>query len=169
MVALTAVLLATSFGGTASAADTVPGQDKAKYDQDNNSIPDAGVYVNGRYTAVYAYDNLDDWYQDLGEGRILGTVDSVGELDAETLTVCDYVNNYRADFGNDPYMDHGWIQNHINCSGFDDNNHYNYLIVSDTDPRFTGNPDWAVWGSWEYHNLMISGYGDLTGPKNHVS
>ncbi|MEX0747220.1 MAG: hypothetical protein WD275_04410, partial [Rhodothermales bacterium] len=90
------------------------------------------------------------------------------ELDQATLTQCDYVNNYRADFGNNPFMDSGWIQNHINCSGYDDNNHYNYLIVHESDPRYIGNPDWAIWGNWEYHVLTVSGFGNLVRPENHV-
>jgi hypothetical protein len=110
-----------------------------------------------------------DWYWDLGDGRVQGTVGSVDELDQGTLTSCEYVINYRADFGNDPFMNEGWIQNHINCSGYDDNGQYNYLIVSQTDPRYTGDPDWAIWGTWEYHVLTISGFGNLTGPQNHVN
>ncbi len=49
------------------------------------------------------------------------------------------------------------------------NNQYNYLIVSQTDPRYTGNPDWAVWGTWEYHVLTMSHFGNLTGPQNYVN
>jgi len=152
------------------AGTSVPGHNR--WDSDGNGIPDEGVTVNGHYTSVYAYDMagdiVGDWYWDLGDGRIQGTVNSVDELDAATLTVCNYVNNYRANFENDPYMDSGWIQNHINCSGYDDNNHYNYLIVHETDPRYTGNPEWAIWGTWEYHALTISGYGNLVRPMNHV-
>lgn len=161
-------------GGMAEGATTiVPGHDNSRYDQDNNGYPDAGVKVNGHYTSVYAYDctptcNGGNWYWDLGDGRILGTVPSIDDLDPDTLTVCDYVNNYRADFGNDPFMNSGWIQNHISCKGYDDNNHYNYLIVHESDPRYRGNPDWAIWGTWEYHALTISGYGNLVGPINHV-
>jgi hypothetical protein len=149
-------------------ATTAPAFCKDKYDQDDNGYTDAGVYVTGHYTSLYAYDANGDWYWDLGDGREQGTVGSVDDLDGATLTVCDYVNNYRADFGNDPFMDHGWIQNHINCSGYDDNGHYNYLIVSDTDPRYTGNPDWAIWGTWEYHVLTISGSGNLVQPESAV-
>jgi hypothetical protein len=38
------------------------------------------------------------------------------------------------------------------------------LIVHGTGPRYTGNPDWAKWGSWEHHMLAISGYGNLVIP-----
>jgi hypothetical protein len=149
------------------AATTVPGH-TGKYDADQNGIPDAGAYVNGHYTSVYAYDDAGGYYWDLGDGRVQGTAASVAALDQGTLTVCDYVINYRADFGNTPFMDQGWIQNHVKCRGFDDNNHYNYLIVSDKDPRYTGNPEWSVWGNWEYHVLTESHTGNLVGPKNHV-
>lgn len=151
----------------------VPGHQSSRYDKDGNGSPDAGVFVNGHYTSMYAYDDNGAWYWDLGDGRVQGTVSSVDELDQETLTVCNYVNNYRADFGNDPFMNEGWIQNHIKCRGFDDNGTYNYLIVSQTDPRYRGNPDWAVWDTWEYHVLTESGSGNLVrkpflGPENHV-
>ena len=124
--------------------------------------------VVGHYTSVYAYDAVGDWYWDLGDGRVQGTVSSVDELDQATLTVCDYVNNYRGDFGGDPFMDNGWIQNHIKCSGHDDNNSYNYLIVHESDPRYTGNPDWAIWGTWEWKALTMSGYGNLVRPETPV-
>lgn len=151
-------LLEPSFSST-----LVPGH--ARYDQDNNGYPDAGKYVNGHYTSVYAYDSAGDYYWDLGDGRIQGTVGSVDELDQATLSICNYVNNYRADFGNDAFMDHGSIKNLINCRGYDDNGHYGYMIVSDTDPRFTGDPEWSIWGTWEYHVLTVSGQGNLTGPQ----
>ena len=165
------MLVGLAGGSTAEAGTRVPGHESAKYDQDGNGIPDAGVYVNGHYTSVYAYDATGNWYWDLGDGRVQGTVSSVAALNAATLTRCDYVVNYRADFGNTPYMDEGWIQNHINCAGYDDNGQYNYLIVSRTDPRYTGNPAWAEWGTWEYHVLTESGKGNLVkriGPQNHT-
>lgn len=173
------MVLFIAFAIPALAGTTVPGHNPDRtdrYDQDGNGIPDAGVYVNGHYTSVFAYEGEyglgdfpdENWYWDLGDGRVYGTVDSIADLDQERLTVCDYVINYRADFGNDPFMDAGWIQNHINCSGYDDNNHYNYLIVHESDPRYTGNPDWAIWGVWEYQVLTISGYGNLARPMNHV-
>lgn len=156
----------------AVAKTTVPGHskkiDNGRIDSDGNGFPDAGIYVNGHYTSLYAYDASGNWYWDLGDGRIYGTVGSLGDLNKATLTQCDYVNNYRADFGNDPYMNAGWIQNHINCSGYDDNNHYNYLIVHESDPRYTGNPDWSIWGTWEYHGLTVSHEGNLVRPKNHI-
>ena len=159
-----------TFVVTAKAASTrVPGHDKPKYDQDNNGYPDAGVEVNGHYTSLYAYDNNGDWYWDLGDGRVQGTVGSVSDLDQATLTKCDYVVNYRGGFDNNPFMDNGWIQNLINCKGFDDNGQYNYDIVHKSDPRYRGNPDWAVWGDWEYHVLTESKSGNLVRPDKPIN
>jgi hypothetical protein len=163
-VLLASLLLAT----TAMAATSVPGHQKDKYDQDGNGFPDAGVEVVGKYNSLYAYDANWDWYWDLGDGRVQGTVGSVDELDAETLTECVYQVVYRADFGNNPFMDSGWIINNINCSGYDDNGSYHYLIVHETDPRYQGNPDWAIWGTWEYHVLTESGSGNLVRPYKAV-
>jgi hypothetical protein len=167
MAIILSVMMLGSIGFmmSADAGTVVPGHEKqSKNDKDNNGIPDEGVTVNGHYTSIYAYDAPGDWYWDLGDGRILGTVDSVDELESSTLTICDYVVNFRGNFENDPFMDSGWIQNHINCHGFDDNNHYNYLIVHETDPRYRGNPEWSIWGTWEYHVLTISGFGNLVRP-----
>lgn len=147
---------------------TVPGHSTDRQDSDGNGFPDEGVTVNGHYTALYAYDASGDWYWDLGDGRVQGTVGSVDELDASTLTECEYVVNYRGNFENDPFLDSGWIQNQINCSGYDDNNKYNFMIVHETDPRYRGNPDWSVWGTWEYHVLTVSGFGNLVRPENPV-
>lgn len=151
-----------------AAQTTVPGHRGDRVDSDNNGIPDEGVTVNGHYTSVYAYDAGGDYYWDLGDGRVLGTVGSIDDLDADTLTVCDYVVNYRGNFENDPFMDSGWIMNQINCSGYDDNGHYTYVIVHESDPRYTGNPDWAVWGTWEYNPYVVSGQGNLVRPMNHA-
>ena len=137
-------------------------------DDSQTTVPghcDKDGTVVGHYTSLYAYDANGDWYWDLGDGRVYGSVETVDALDQTTLTTCDYVVNYRGDFGDDPFMDDGWIQNHINCSGYDDNNQYNYLIVHESDPRYEGNPDWAIWGTWEYHVLTISGFGNLARPE----
>jgi len=147
------------------AGTIVPGHDRPRNDQDSNGYPDEGVTVNGKYTSLYAYDADGGWYWDLGDGRVLGTVDSVGDLDEDTLTTCDYQVQYRGNFENDAFLDSGWIMNNIKCSGYDDNNTYNYVIVHETDPRYTGNPDWAIWGTWEYHVLTTSGLGNLVRPE----
>ena len=149
-------MLAT--GVAAAQSTVVPGH--KKFDKDNNGYADAGVFVNGKYTSVYAEDGNGDYYWDLGDGRIYGTMPSIDDLDQSTVTVCDYQVQYRADFNNDPYMDQGWIINAINCRGADPGT-YVYLIVSDEDPRYTGNPDWALWGNWEYHVLVESGSGNI--------
>ncbi|GAA1468014.1 hypothetical protein [Microbacterium thalassium] len=115
-------------------------------------------YVTGHYTSYYAEDGNGGWYWDLGDGRIQGNVASPGDLDQQSLLECDYVNNYRADFGDDPFMDTGWIINNINCS---DGTHYKYLIVHEDDPRYEGDPENAIWGTWEYHVLSQSGEGNI--------
>jgi len=164
-IALIFLLSATfAFGST-----RVPGHEKAMYDQDNNGFPDLGVSVNGHYTSIYAYDDLGSWYWDLGDGRIMGNVNSISALDQETLTRCDYVINYRGKFENDPFMNSGWIHNNIQCRGYDDNNQYFYQIVHKTDPRFRGNPEWSVWGEWEYHTLAISKQGNIVRPFGHTN
>lgn len=166
------VALVSVFAGTGlDAQTTVRGHQKARYDQNNNGIPDVGVYVVGKFESLYAYDYAGNWYWDLGDGRVLGNVGSVDALDRDTLTTCKYDNVYRADFGDTPYMDEGWILNAIHRTGVD-KGQYLYQIVSQTDPRYTGNPDWAVWGTWEYHVLVESGSGNLVrplnGPSNHI-
>jgi hypothetical protein len=150
------------------ASTIVPGQ-QGKYDADNNGYPDAGKVVNGKYTSVYAYDDSGDYYWDLGDGRVQGTVASINALDEETLTTCNYQVQYRGGFENNAFLDNGWIMNNINCKGFDDNGKYNYLIVHESDPRYEGNPDWSIWGTWEYHVLTESKSGNLTHPEHHVN
>lgn len=154
-------------GLAVSATTTVPGH-TGKYDSDNNGYPDVGEEVNGHYTSIYAYDANGDWFWNLGDGRIRGTVNSIDELNQNTLTTCDYVVNYRGAFDNDPFLDSGWIQNHINCSGYDDNNKYNYLIVHESDPRYDGISENSIWGSWEYQTKTKSGEGNLVRPESHV-
>lgn len=167
-VILLTAMVGLAVPGVSLAGTEVPGHQGARYDQDENGYPDEGVVVTGVYTSLYAYDASGAWYWDLGDGRIQGTVGSVEELEAATLTVCDYVNQYRGTFENDPFMDTGWIKNNIHCYGYDGNGTYNYLIVHQSDPRYTGNPDWAVWDTWEYHVVTESGTGNLARPESHV-
>lgn len=158
--------------GIAFAGTMVPGHQKqvesGKLDADGNGIPDEGVVVNGKYTSLYAYDDAGNWYWDLGDGRVQGNVDSLSELDEVTLTQCDYQVEYRGSFDNDPFMDSGRITNNINCRGYDDNSTYNYIIVHESDPRYRGIPENAIWGTWEYKALTQSGYGNLARPETPV-
>lgn len=155
---------------TAFAGTSVPGHQHDRYDQDGNGYPDEGVTVVGTYTSVYAFDANGDYYWDLGDGRIQGTVDSVEDLDQATLSVCDYKNQYRGTFENDPFMDSGWISNNIRCKGYDypQAQTYKYQIVHETDPRYQGNEDWSIWGTWEYHVLVEGGFGNLVRPETAV-
>ncbi|MEX2323115.1 MAG: hypothetical protein WEA29_05020 [Acidimicrobiia bacterium] len=155
-------------GGPVAASTIVPGHQQARFDADGNGYPDEGVTVNGKYTSVYAYDAFGNWYWDLGDGRIYGSVGSIDDLDQATLSRCDYQVQYRGRFDNTPFLNSGWIMNNIICTGYDGNASYNYLIVHETDPRYTGNPDWAIWGTWEYHILTISGFGNLVRPMNYT-
>jgi hypothetical protein len=158
--ALSIVVIVLLVSATGSAQTVVKGHSR-KMDANGNGYPDVGVEVNGHYTSLYAYDASGNWYWDLGDGRVQGTVGDPTELDAATQTSCDYVITFRATFDDDPGMDSGWIQNHIVCSGAD-RGVYQYLIVHKTDPRYTGNPAWAEWGGdWEYHVLVEWGSGNL--------
>ena len=165
LLAALSLIVALAFASPAMAGTAVPGHSVDRFgdrlDADDNGIPDEGVVVNGHYYSVYAYDANGDWYWDLGDGRVQGTVGSIDDLDQATLTTCDYVINYRASFENDPFMDYGSIHNNIKCYGYDDNGHYNYLIVHESDPRYTGNPAWSIWGTWEYQVLTESGSGNI--------
>lgn len=167
MVAMLAALCLPSVSMASNGNTTVPGHRGAKYDADGNGYPDVGVVVTGKYTSTYAYDAGGDYYWDLGDGRIQGTVGSIGDLDASTLTVCDYQVHYRGTFENDPFQDSGWIINNIHCHGFDGNSTYNYQIVNQSDPRYTGTGT-PIWGTWEYHVNTQSGFGNLERPESHV-
>lgn len=123
--------------------------------------------VTGHYTSVYAEDSGGEYYWDLGDGRVYTSpgISSIADLDQSTLTVCNYEVNYRGDFGGDEFLDSGWIMNQINCTGYE-SGHYSYLIVSEGDPRYRGNPEYAEWGNWEYHVLGESGSGNLVRPSH---
>ena len=164
-LALFAALLLSS--SVANAATTVPGQTGSRVDADENGYPDVGVVVSGHYTSLYAYDESGDYYWDLGDGRIYKTVESIADLDQATLTECDYEVNYRGTFENDPYQDTGTIANDIHCHGFEPGTYY-YQLVDQTNPRYRGNPEFAEWGTWEYHVLTESGTGNLVRPIANV-
>lgn len=144
---------------------------KSNYkDEDGNGIPDVGEVVTGfNNEAFYLFDASGDWYWDLGDGRILGSVNSPSELDQATLSRCDYILQYRGKFENDPYQDTGWIKNVIKCNGYayDTAKRYVYNIVHETEPRYTGNGT-PIWNTWEYHVDVESGLGNkLINPQNH--
>jgi hypothetical protein len=77
---LLAILFTLVLSPSALASTTVPGHTN-RYDQDNNGYPDAGKEVNGHYTSTYTYDSTHNYYWDLGDGRVAGTVDSIEDLD----------------------------------------------------------------------------------------
>jgi len=165
------LLLAIPVSSASADATTVPGQtEKARIDADENGYPDVGVVVTGHYYSVYAEDGNGSYYWDLGDGRVYSSpgIESIADLEQATLTTCDYIVNYRGTFENDPYMDTGWIMNNIRCHGYEGNTHYKYLIVNESDPRYRGNPEYAVWGNWEYHVLAESGVGNLVRPMTNV-
>lgn len=141
----------------------VPGQDRPAADKDGNGYPDSGVIVTGVYESLYAEDAQGHWWWDLGDGRIEGSVASLDALDAATTTRCEYRISYRGDFGNTASLDSGWINNSVRCHGYTRSTSH-YLIVHRTDPRYRGNPEWAVWGDWEYHVLTESKAGNLVRP-----
>ena len=160
-----AVLLAAfAMAAPATAGTAVPGHDPVKFpqriDQDGNGIADEGLKVNGHYYSVYAYDASGDWYHDLGDGRVQGTVGSIDDLDPLTLTTCKYVINYRAAFENDPFMDSGAIHNNILCKGYERGS-FTSLIVHESDPRYTGNPAWSIWGTWEFQKDTWPHWGNV--------
>lgn len=138
-------------------------------DEDGNGIPDEGEVVTGAYDSVYAYDAEGDWYWDLGDGRVRGTVGSIDELDQDTLTVCDYQVQYRGKFENDPFLDSGWVMNQIKCHGYDYDNSqtFKYTIVHETDQRYEGIEEQSIWGDWEWHVDVEGGFGNkLTRPSS---
>jgi hypothetical protein len=135
----------------------------SKGDANGNGIGDVGVQVVCNYTALYAEDANGDYYWDLGDGRVQTTpgISSVADLDQTTLTTCDYVIHSKGTFEDDPFQDTGSISNMIHCYGFAGNSTYHYQIVHASDPRYTGDPAWAIWGDWEYHVNTESGSGNL--------
>jgi hypothetical protein len=82
------------------------------------------------------------------------------------LTSCYYQIQYRGAFNNDPFLDSGWIKNQINCRGYEHGT-FNSTIVSQDDPRYTGDPAYAIWGTWEYHVDTSSGSGNWIRPDKH--
>jgi|GEM_PF-3460861 len=120
-----------------------------------------GPKVTGMYKAVFAYDADGGWYGWNLSDRHLesGTVASIAALDQATLTTCYYEVQYAGSFGDDPYLDYGWIANHVVCAGYEPDNR-NVLFVSESDPRYTGDGP-SIWGSWEYHVDAQRGKGNV--------
>lgn len=125
--------------------------------------------VTGKYTSLYAYDASGAYYWDLGDGRVYTSIgiSAVEDLDEATLTECVYQVHYRGSFGSDPYLDNGWIINNINCQGAEPGT-YNSLIVHETDPRYRGTPENAIWGTWEYQVDTWFKQGNMARPQQHV-
>jgi hypothetical protein len=70
----------------------------------------------------------------------------------------DVLVQYRGDFGNDPYLNDGWIKNvFVNADGTTET----YLIVHEADPRYTGSVENAIWGEWEIVVHTVSGEGNI--------
>lgn len=117
--------------------------------------------VTGMYKATYAYDNNGDWwgYNLSDQGVEAGSVESIDDLEQSTLTTCYYKVQYQGSFGDDPYLDMGWIRNNIVCKGYEPDNR-NVLYVSEDDPRYTGDGK-EIWGSWEYFVDAQRGKGNV--------
>lgn len=149
-------------GSAAIAALGLGGISTATAQQRGNSGNNGnGDRETGMYKATYAYDENGDWYQYNGSNRGLerGTVDSIDALDQSTLTTCEYKIQYQGSFGDDPYLDMGWIRNNIVCKGETPENQ-NVLYVSEEDPRYTGEGE-PIWGTWEYFVDAQRGQGNV--------
>lgn len=93
-------------------------------------------------------------------------IPDVGEVVTGVYTFsddsCDYTVQYRGAFENDPYLNSGWIKNVIKC----DSGNYMYTFVHESDPRYDGDPDREIWGTWEWHSYVVSGSGQLANPMH---
>ncbi len=133
---IVAVLTAAALASSSSAAFAASSGNSSKTDKDGNGYPDAGVVVSGHEDSSWT--------------------DSSGV----TCKLRIELTGGRSE--NNPYQDSGWIQNHYQC---DDGSAFNYLFVHETDPRYTGNPELAIWGNWEWHILTVSGSGNIANPN----
>ncbi|HVL66243.1 MAG TPA: hypothetical protein VM364_03150 [Vicinamibacterales bacterium] len=122
--------------GTVAAAQStlVPGHRKA--DRDGNGVADAGVNVNAHFTQTITWVSGGIEYS------------------------CTYVVNTRGDYGNDPYLNSGWIMNNVRCVGGGATAVFHYMIVHQSDPRYTGE-GWPIWGTWEWFSLVESQLGNV--------
>lgn len=156
-------LLAAIGAGPVSAADSSVCKIPRGGDADGNGIGDAGVQVVCNYDSYYAEDASGAYYWDLGDGRVQTSsgITAPSDLDQSTLEECFYRVHTRGDFGNDPFLDSGEINNAVRCAGYEGTQAYYFQIVSQDDPRYTGNDELAIWGTWEYHVNVESGSGNL--------
>lgn len=162
-------------GLSVSGIGTVAAQNRGnnendRYDEDDNGFPDEDVEVTGMYKALVAYDANGNQYQRNPSGRGL-EYGSLDDLDPETTTKCYYKVQYRGTFGNDPYMDTGWVKNEVVCKGYEPDNR-TILWVHESDPRYTGDGKPAFGGDWEVHVDSQRGLGnvlvtDKTRPQSH--
>jgi hypothetical protein len=113
------------------------------------------------YKATYAYDQNGDWYgYNLSDqGLESGSVESIDALDEATLTTCYYKVQYQGSFGDDPYLDMGWIRNNVVCRGYEPDSR-NVLFVSEEDHRYTGEGE-PIWNTWEYFVDARRGQGNV--------
>lgn len=153
-----AVLGATALAALGLGGVTTAGAQQRGNDGNNGN----GPKETGVYKSTYAYDQNGDWYLYNGSnlGQESGTVASIDELDQETLTTCYYKNQYQGSFGNDPYLDMGWIKNNVVCKGYEPDNR-NVLWVHESDPRYTGSGEPAFGGTWEVHVDSRRGEGNV--------
>ena len=146
---LTSISRRTALRGLLASGVAISGIGTAAAQQRGNGKNNGNAGDTGNYRATYAYDAEGGWYgenmSDLGQTD--GTVGSIDELDQGTLTICHYVIQYGGTFGNDPYLDSGWIKNNIRCEGYESGN-YNTIYVSENDVRYTGTRE-PIWGTWE--------------------
>ena len=118
-----------------------------------SALADDGTVVPGQHR----YDADSNGYTDAGQvvtGRY--TQASGG---------CTYQVSYRGDFGNDEYLDSGWIINNIRCG----KDVYHVLVVTADDPRWSADGQDIGWGAgWLAVSFTQSGAGQLLNPHKHV-
>ncbi|QHE53713.1 hypothetical protein [Pontibacillus sp. HMF3514] len=103
--------------------------------------------VAAKSTVVPGHQTYDGGIPD---GDVTGVYTEESEYEG---VVYHYRVQYRGDFGGDPYLDSGWMTNHI--TNTETKEKFFLLIVHESDPRYTGEGT-PIWGSWEYH-LSVNG------------
>jgi len=138
-------------------------------DGNDNDLPDVGVIVSGRYTSFIAFDSLGNFYWDFGDGTIFTfpTGIDIDDLNETTLSICDNQIIYQGEFNDDDVLDNGWIIEKERCYGYNfaEPRIFVYLMVHESDPRYTNDPDQVVActasGCWEYQTAVVSGNGNI--------